>query len=162
MIDNVIKKYLQNAINKTNTGSMSVEMPNIETRYFELPFIGMYAKVTQNKIEKLYKRFCKTVKVKLVFTSDKLCQTFSYKGSYPSVLNSKVVYKFICVSCNASYVGQTHQHLTTRIHEHFGKDKKSHIYQHLMSSSDYLNACSHDCFTILDTARTKHKGKFIY
>ena len=28
MIDNVIKKYLQNVNNKTNTGSMSVEMPN--------------------------------------------------------------------------------------------------------------------------------------
>ena len=52
MIDNVIKKYLQNAVNKTNTGSMPVEMPNIETRYFKLPFIGMYSKVLQNKIEK--------------------------------------------------------------------------------------------------------------
>ena len=37
MIDNVIKKYLQNTINKTNTGSMTVEMPNIERRYFKLP-----------------------------------------------------------------------------------------------------------------------------
>ena len=27
MIDNVIKKYLQNAINKTNIGSMPAEMP---------------------------------------------------------------------------------------------------------------------------------------
>ena len=108
MIDNAIKKYLQKAINKTNTGSMSVEMPNIERRYFKLPFIGMYSKVTQNKIEKLCKRFCKNVKVKLVFTSDKLRQTFSYKDSYPSVLSSKVVYKFVRASCNASYVGQTH------------------------------------------------------
>ena len=57
MIDNVIKKFLQNAVNKTNTGSMPVEMPNIEARYFKLPFIGMYSKVTQNKIEKLCKRF---------------------------------------------------------------------------------------------------------
>ena len=94
MIDNVIKKYLQNAVNKTNTGSMPVEMPNIGTRYFKLPFIGMYSKVTQNKIEKLCKRFCKSAKVKLVFTSNKLCQTFSHKDSYPSVLSSKVVYKF--------------------------------------------------------------------
>ena len=68
----------------------------------------MYSKVTQNKIEKLCKRFCKSAKVKLVFTSNKLCQTFSYKDSYPSVLSSKVVYKFVCASCNASYVGQTH------------------------------------------------------
>ena len=156
MVDNVIKKYVQNAINKTNTGSMSVEMPNIERRYFKLPFIGMYSKVTQNKIEKLCKRFCKNVKVKLVFTSNKLGQTFSYKDSYPSVLNSKVVYKFVCASCNASYVGQTHQHLTTRTDEHFGKDKDSHIYQHLMSSSDCLNVRSRDCLTMIYTEKTKH------
>ena len=81
MIDNVIKKYLQNAINKTNTGSMSVEMPNIEKRYFKLPFIGMYSKATQNKIEKLCKRFGKNVKVKLVFTSEKLGQIIWYKDS---------------------------------------------------------------------------------
>ena len=42
---------------------------NIETRYFKLPFIRMYSKVTQNKIGKLCKRFCKNGKVKLVFTS---------------------------------------------------------------------------------------------
>ena len=52
MIDNVIKKYLQNANNKTNTGSMSNEIPNIETRYFKLPFIGICSKVTQSKIER--------------------------------------------------------------------------------------------------------------
>ena len=113
--------------------------------------------MTQNKIEKLCKRVAKNVKVKLVFTSDKLRQTFSYKDSYPSVLISKVVYKFVCASCNASYVGQTHPHLTTRIDEHFAKDKESHVYQHLILSSDCLNACLRYCFTILDTARTKHQ-----
>ena len=89
--------------------------------YFELSFIGMYSEVTHNNIEKPYKRFIKNIKVKLVFTSDKLRQTFSCKDSYPSVLNSKVVYKFVRASCNASYVGQMHWHLRTRIFEHFGK-----------------------------------------
>ena len=108
MIDNVMKKYFQNAINKTNTGSMSVEMSDIETRHSKLPFIGINSKVTQNKSEKLCKIFSKNVKVKLVFNSDKLHQTFTYKDSYPSVLSSKVVYKFVCASCNATYAGQTH------------------------------------------------------
>ena len=115
MIDNRIKKYLQKAINQANTGSMPVVMPNIETRYFKLPFIGMYSKVTQNKIEKLCNRFCKNARVKLVFTSGKLHQTFTYKDSYPSAVSSKVVYEFVCASCNAGYIGQTHRHLTTRI-----------------------------------------------
>ena len=87
VIGNVIKKYLQNAINKTNTGSMSGKIPNIKTRYFKLPSIEMYSEVTQNKIEKLCKRFCKNAKFRLVFTSDKLCQIFTYKDSYPSVLS---------------------------------------------------------------------------
>ena len=102
MIDNVIKKYLQSPINKTNAGSVSGEIPNIETIYFKLPFIGMYSKVTQNKIENIYRRFHKNAKVKQVFTIDKLRQTF-VKDSHPSVLNLKVVYKFVCASCNANY-----------------------------------------------------------
>ena len=101
----------------------------------------MYSKLIQNKIEKLCQRFCKNAEVKLVLTSDKLGQTFTYKDSYPSGLSSQVVYKFVCASFNASYVGQAHRHLTLRIDECFGKDKKSHMYQHLMSSTDCLNAC---------------------
>ena len=55
------------------------------------------------------------------------------------------------------YVSQTCQHLATRIDEHFGKDKKSHVYQDLMSSKDCLDKCSKDCFSVLDTANTKHQ-----
>ena len=62
MIDNVIKKYIQNVINKTNTGSMSVEMPNIEMRYFKLPFIGMYSK-HKTKLKNSVKDFAKMSKL---------------------------------------------------------------------------------------------------
>ena len=72
---------------------------------------------------------------------------------------SKVDYKFVCASCNASYIGQTCRHLTTGIDEHFANNKKSHIYQHLMSSTDCLDKFSKDCFCVLDTANTKHQLK---
>ena len=67
---------------------------------------------------------------------------------------SKVVYKFVF---NSSYVGQTCRHLATRIDEHFGKDKKSHLYQDLMLFKDCLDKCSKDCFSVADTANTKHQ-----
>ena len=111
----------------------------VKIRYFMLPFIGLHSKLIQNKIDQLCKRFCKRLKVKLVLTSEKLRCAFSTKDPYQSEHLSKVVYKFVCASCNASYVSQTCRHLATRIDEHFGKDKKSHIYQHLMSSKDCLN-----------------------
>ena len=126
---------------------------------FRLSFIGMYSKVAQSKIEKRWKRFFKNAKVKLVFTSDKLRQVFLHEDSYPNVLSSKVVYEFNCASRNTSYVGQTHRHLTTSIDKHFGKDKKSNIYQHLMSSADCLNVCWRNCFFILDTTITKTRIK---
>ena len=97
----------------------------------------------------------KTLKVKLVFTSEKLRCAISTKDPYKSEHLFKVAYKFVCARCNASYVGQTCRHLATTIDEHFGKDKKSHINQHLMSSKDCLDKCSKDCFTVLDTGNTK-------
>ena len=62
----------------------------------------MYSKVTQSKIENLSKGFGKSFEVKLVFSSNKLRQTFTYKDSYLSVLSSKIFYKFVFTSCNAS------------------------------------------------------------
>ena len=50
----------------------------------------MYSKVTQSKIENLSKGFGKSFEVKLVFSSNKLRQTFTYKESYLSVLSSKI------------------------------------------------------------------------
>ena len=41
---------------------------------------------------------------------------------------SKFVHKSACASRNTSYVVHTCRHLTTRIDDHFSKDKKSHIY----------------------------------
>ena len=80
----------------------------------------------------------------------------SKKDPYQSEHLSKVVYNFVCASCNASYVGQTCQHLITRIDEHFGRDKKSYIYQPLLSPKDGLDNCSKDCFSVLVTGNTKH------
>ena len=67
-------------------------------------------------------------------------------NKYQSEQLFKVVYKFVCTSCNASYVCQTCRHLTTRIDENFGKNKKSHIYQNLMSSKECLDKCSNNFF----------------
>ena len=93
----------------------------------------------------------------MVFTSEKIPCVYPAKDPYKSEHLSKVVYKFVCTSCNASYAGQTCRDLASRIDEHFGKDKKPHIYQQLMSSKDCLDKCSEDFFSVLDTANTKHQ-----
>ena len=153
MIVYIVKSYLNDKINCGNEKRFQNAESEIKIRYFKLSFIVLHSKLMKKKIDQL----CKSLKVKLVSTSEKLRCAFSTKDTYQSEHLSKVVYKIVCASCNASYVGQTCRHLATRIDEHFGKDKKSHIYQHLMSSKDCLDKCSKDCFSVLDTANTKHQ-----
>ena len=99
MTDHIVKSYLNDKINCRNENRES----EIKITSFKLPFIGLHSKVMQKKIDQL----CKSLKVKLVFTSEKLRCAFSTKDPYQSEHLSKVVYKFVCASCNASYVGQT-------------------------------------------------------
>ena len=125
--DHIVKSYLKDKINCRDEKSSKNIESEIKIRYFKLPFIGLHSKLMQKKIDQLCKRFCKSLKVKLLFLSEKLRCAFSTKDPYKRGRLSKVVYKFVCASCNASYVGQTCKHLATRIDEHFDKDKKSHI-----------------------------------
>ena len=103
------------------------------------------------------KDFAQVWRLNWFFTSEKIWCTFSTNDPYQSGQLSKVVSKFVSARCNANYASQTYQHLTTRIEEHFGKDKKSHIYQQLMSPADCLDKCSKDCFSVLDTTNNKHQ-----
>ena len=91
-------------------GSLQSE---IKTRHFKLPIIGLHCKLTQKKIDQLCKRSLKSLNVKLVFTSEKLRCAFSSKAPIQSEYLSKVVYKFVCASCNASYAGYASYALLT-------------------------------------------------
>ena len=75
----------------------------------------------------------------------------------PDSLKSSVVYKFQCAGCEASYIGETSRHLSTRIDEHLRKDKNSHVFKHLLGSQQCKDTVSADCFSILDTAPTQHQ-----
>ena len=48
-----------------------------------------------------------------------------------------------------SYIGQTKRHLSTRIEEHLGKDKKSHIYSHLQENPQCQEKVNFHCFEVI-------------
>ena len=99
------------------------------------------------------KEFCKeNVNIKLVFTSFKIKNYFSYKDPIPDDLKSFLVYKFTCASCSSSYIGET-CHFKTRIEEHIKKDNKSHIFKHLHSTTTCFN--SYNSLSFIDKANSK-------
>ena len=124
------------------------------TRFFKLPFIGQYSRITEVKLRLLFKRFCKTdLNIKLVFTSFELNNMFSFKDRSPDALKSLVVYQFTCAGCNSRYIGETSRHFSTGIKEHTMCDKNSHIFKHFSESPSCKILYTPSCFTILDIAK---------
>ena len=152
-----IDKVIQSFNDKIQSDTQASDEPNQNKPniyYFKLPYIGSYSHTTQQKLRKLTKRFCVDLKIKLVFSSYKIKNLFSFKNSIPSLLKSCVVYEFSCAGCNSRYVGETTRHLSTRIKEHTHSDKNSHIYKHLHTSPHCKSKYNHSCFRILDTANS--------
>ena len=155
LIDIVIKTYLNKKYHPVENSSVNTD----NSRYYKLPFTGKFSEQAQRKINLLIKKYCKSVSVKLVFTSFKVGQVFSTKDSVPSGLKSNVVYQFKCASCSACYIGETTRHFLSRVEEHLKTDKNSHVYRHLQNNLECFNSCNSECFSILDTAATKFQLK---
>jgi hypothetical protein len=155
IIDSEIKSYIDKKMNPL----MSNTVNDLNIRYFKLPFIGIYSNYTKMKINKIIHKYCKDILIKLIFTTNKIQNSFCLKEPLPKLLKSHVVYKFTCASCNASYIGETSRHLTTRINEHLRSDKQSHVYKHLNLSLNCKDLNNCDSFQVLDTAPTKYKLK---
>ena len=69
-----------------------------------------------NLIRQLLKLFCETdLHIKLVFTSFKIKNMFSFIDRTPDALKFMVVYQFTCARCNSCYIGETSRHFSTRI-----------------------------------------------
>ena len=159
IINKITKPYLDSFDQLKNSIIQSTEnSPEIDTRYFKLPYIGIFSKVAETKIKSLAKRFCTEINIKLVFSSYKIKNLFSFKDPIPTALKSSVIYKFTCAGCKTRYIGETSRHLTTRIKEHTTTDKNSHIFQHL-KNPNCKNKFSSDCFKIIDSAKSSFSLK---
>ena len=93
-------------------------------RYFKLSFVVNFSTVTRNKLKHLISVFCKDVDIKIVFSSFKIKNFFSFKDPIPDALKSLVVYQFTFAGCNSRYIGETSRHFATRVKEHLSTDKK--------------------------------------
>ena len=157
LIDKSISKYLSNNVFKQKENE---EMPLLESskkRFYKLPYIGNFSIQTKKKLNNIVLEYCKpNTNIELVFSSFKISSLFSMKDRVPFDLRSYVVYKFVCGSCKADYIGRTKRHLSTRIKEHLETDKKSDVYKHLNESQRYKSLSNNDCFSILDYATTQY------
>ena len=105
------------------------------------------------------KYYCKSLNIKIVLTPFKFTNMFKVKDPIPQFLESFVVYKFVCPGCNVCYIGETTRHLSTKIKEHLEKDKKSHIFAHLVNNETCKALSTENCFEIINSASTPFRLK---
>ena len=134
----LIDKVLNRCITRAQTPSSDGDQvqSSVTVKYFKLPYVGPFSTVAQRRLRKLVKQFCFDLDIKLAFSSFKIRNMFSVKDPVPFHLRSRVVYQFTCAGCNACYVGETFRHISTRIREHLGRDRTSHIFHHLQNSDE--------------------------
>ena len=104
---------------------------------FNLPFIGKFSKFPKNKSQKLTRQFYnEDTNIKIVFSTFKFASLFSTKVKVSYGLKSYVIYKFLCVCCKASYVGETcrHRNISIRTYKHLETDKSSKVYPHVLKN----------------------------
>ena len=114
--------------------------------YHTIALTPPFSKFTKNKLHKLTKQFCKeSTNIKIVFSTYKLASLFSIKGKALYGLKSYVIYKFLCASCNTSYVAETCRHISAGTHEHLETDKSSDICRHLPKNLQCKSIYDKDC-----------------
>ena len=124
---------------------------DVDKRYFPIAYAGNISRQTQSKISKLCKQFCKSIEIRLAFRTFKIGSMLSVKDATPSSLRSRVVYKFKCGCCGATYIGETIRHLSTRMNEHLVTAKSSHINIHLNANPLCKLNSNESCFEVIDS-----------
>lgn len=156
LLENITRAiFNKNYVSKEHP-SKNHEIEKIEERYYKLPFIGNFSRISNARLQKICQKFCKDLKIHLVFVPHKIGSHFSTKDKLPPLSRSHVIYEYNCFSCNAKYIGLTTRRLGIRISEHLNTEKCSTaVAQHLKQSLQCKHACKPDCFKIIDVAHNE-------
>ena len=123
---------------------------------WKLPFLDTSHTITVSRIKNLNKKLS-NCHVRPVFYSFKTSSIFKTKDPVSERLQSSLVYRFDCQECQASYVGETKRHLTTRVKEHLNRRLKTEVgsHQHEISDKDFRIVVRHTHTKIAEAVTLK-------
>ena len=103
-LENFIDRYFKLFLNRIHI--LKEKVPKVEKRplLLYLPYLETILLQTRNKLQMFIKGVLNCCKLQVVSKSQKkLPNKFRFKGLFPQILTSGVVYKFQCGLCNESY-----------------------------------------------------------
>ena len=84
-------------------------------------FLGKTSLEVKRQLIEIFQTCSKDIKLNVVFKSSvRVSNAFRFKDQIPKCLNSMLLYKFTCNTCNSVYIGKTKRHYLVRQFEHLG------------------------------------------
>ena len=116
--------------------------------FIVLPFLGKLSLDLTTRLKISISKNLPFCKIRVIFKSSTHISTnfFQFKDKMPYCRRSNVVYKCSCDRCNATYYGETCQHLSVKVGEHSGvshltgKKSKSKKFT---AVKDHMLFCDH-------------------
>ena len=114
----------------------------------KLPLIGPYSYVIKRKIDQLLKKYYPQTNLRIILVNPMTSgNLFKFKDRLTTLVCSKVVYKYSCRQCSASYIGKTQRNLYTRICEHKGISERTGLPNNNMDKTskirEHAETCNH-------------------
>ena len=117
LIDSCIKNFLNKRLTEKPV-TLTAEKKDL---VIVLPFLGKSSLDLRTRLRNSISKNLPFCKIRVIFkSSTRISNFFQFKDKMPHCLRSKVVYKFSCGRCSATYYGETCRHLELRVGEHSG------------------------------------------
>ena len=118
LFNSILKNFLSKQFSDRPQTQQTV---NKLSFYHSLPYYDSKSSSELNNLSSLLSAAYPHIEFKFVYRNKfNIGSFFNCKDRLPVCIRSNVIYKFLCDSCNASYVGCTRQHFKTRIYQHLG------------------------------------------
>ena len=117
-VDRCVKKFLDKLfVKRTSPKPISTKKEVLICT----EFLGKISILMKKKLQQIFKECGKGIDLRIVFkSSNRLRNAFSFKDSLPIDMDSFLLYKFTCDTCNCVYIGETKRHFLVRAYEHLG------------------------------------------
>ena len=161
-IDRCVKKFLDKLFVKRNTPTQASDKKEV---MICLLFLGKISIQVKKKLCQIFREVGHNIRPRIIFKSpNRLRNSFSFKDKLPQNLDSMLLYKFTCDTCNCVYIGETKRHYQVRAYEHLGVSiltENLHTYNEKTATAvkqhchDHDHAASMDNFQVVGHANNK-------
>ena len=117
----LIDTCLKNFLNKVFIKKVLVDTVPQRDYRIVLPYLGPLSNKIQRQIKKIFQNLISTGKINIIYkTQRRISHLLKFKDVVPSDFDSHIIYKFLCPSCNAGYIGETRVYHKVRNAQHLG------------------------------------------